>query len=254
MAIRVIIVEDEQHNARLLSGMIGDLRSDWEICGIFEDVEGTVQWLKTHDTPDLIFMDVQLSDDICFSIFDLVEVKSMVIFTTAYDEYALQAFKVNSIDYLLKPIKSTELEHAILKFETIISPSQPKPDYTKLLDSIEEIQKRYRKRFLISGPTSFHILQTSEIAYFYTENRVTFAVTFKNKHHILDLTVENLEEQLDPEVFFRANRSHIVNNEAIARVENYFGGKLMVKLMPPMDEQITISRLKASLFKHWLDR
>ncbi|MCG8306850.1 MAG: LytTR family DNA-binding domain-containing protein [Cytophagales bacterium] len=251
--MKVIIVEDEYHNFKLLKGMIERLRPAWQILQSFEDVRGTVDWLKANPAPDLIFLDIQLSDDNCFSIFSQVEVKSMVIFTTAYDEYAMQAFKVNSIDYLLKPIKSGELEQAILKFERVFRQAATHPDYKKLLDEIATNKKKFRKRFLISGPTSYHKVNVADIAFFHTENRVTFAVTFKNKRHILDLTLENLEEQLDPDQFFRANRSHIINNEAIHKIENYFGSKLLVKLVPPFKETITISRLKATLFKNWLD-
>jgi len=252
--MRVIIVEDEQHNVRLLRGMISKLRPAWEIIDSFEDVEGTVDWLRSNEPPDLIFMDIQLQDDICFSIFDQVEVKSMVIFTTAYDEYAVQAFKVNSIDYLLKPIKSSELEQAIIKFEKIHQQIDQHPDYKTLLQAITDNKPKYRKRFLVSEPTAYVKVNAEDIAFFYTENRVTFAITFKNKRHIIDLTIESLEEQLDPDVFFRANRSYILNNEAIHKVESYFGSKLLVKLVAPFSETITVSRLKATVFKNWLDR
>ena len=253
MPIKIIIVEDEKHNERLLRDMLSRLRPAWQILGSFEDVEGTVSWLKTNPTPDLIFMDIQLSDDICFSIFDQVRVESMVIFTTAYNEYAIRAFKVNSVDYLLKPIKFADLEKAILKFESIQSLIDQQPDYQQLIGEIAKIKKEYRKRFLITKPDSYQKIDAVDIAYFYTEDKVTYAVTNNNRKHILDLTIESLDDQLDPEIFFRANRSYIVNHEAIAKVEDYFGGKLMVKLVPPFNEQITVSRLKATLFKNWLD-
>jgi DNA-binding LytR/AlgR family response regulator len=256
--VRVIIVEDELHNYRLLRGMVEKLRPDWQIIDWFESVKSTVAWLKSNPAPDLIFMDIQLTDGISFSIFDQVEVSGMVIFTTAYDEYALRAFQVNSIDYLLKPIKTEKLRLAIEKFEHMISAStettKSAPDYNELLQAISSGEKKYRKRFLISGVTSYFKLDVDDVAWFYTENRVTTAVTFQRKEHVIDLTIEKLEEQLDPDLFFRTNRSSIVNIDAIRKFENHFGGKLILRLVPPLDEAITISRLKATEFKEWVGK
>jgi len=254
--MKVIIVEDELHNCRLLVGMIKKIRPEWEIVETLESVKNTVSWLNKNPSPDLIFMDIQLTDGVCFSIFEKVKVESLVIFTTAYDEYAIQAFKVNSIDYLLKPLKEEMLEEAILKFEKVhklVDVHVEKPDYLELINAIKNGEKNYRKRFLISGATSFSKIDVKDIAYIYTENRVTFAVTFDAKDHVLDLTLEKLEEQLNPELFFRANRSIIINSESVHKFENYFGGKLMVQLVHPFKESITISRLKATEFKTWLD-
>lgn len=254
--MRIIIVEDEQHNYRLLRGMVEKLRSNWEIVEWLESVKSTVAWLKNNPSPDLIFMDIQLTDGISFSIFDEVQVDSMVIFTTAYDEYALRAFQVNSIDYLLKPIKAESLKQAIEKFEGLFKVKENainnKPDYKDLLNAITRGEKKYRKRFLVSGATSYFKLDADEVACFYTENRVTTAVTFKAKEYAIDLTIEKLEEQLDPDLFFRTNRSTIVHINAIRKFENHFGGKLILRLVHPFDQPITISRLKAAEFKNWV--
>ena len=256
--MKVIIVEDEQHNYRLLKGMVEKQRPDWEITEWFESVKSTVAWLQTNPPPDLIFMDIQLTDGISFAIFDQVKVESMVIFTTAYDEYALRAFQVNSIDYLLKPIKEEKLNIAIEKFERIYNQAsnseENRPDYHELLNAIVKGEKKYRKRFLISGATSFFKIDANDIAYFFTENRVTNVVTFKGKKHVIDLTIEKLEEQLDPEVFFRTNRSTIIHINSIRKFENHFGGKLVLRLIHPFDEPITISRLKATEFKEWVGK
>ena len=256
--MKVIIVEDEMHNYRLLRGMVEKLRPDWEIVEWFESVKSTVAWLETNTAPDLIFMDIQLTDGISFSIFEQVNVKSMVIFTTAYDEYALRAFQVNSIDYLLKPIKQEKLKGAIEKFETIFQhpahQEDSRPDYHEILKAITQGEKKYRKRFLISGATSYFKLDVDQIAWFSTENRVTTAFTFNGKSHIVDLTIEKLEEQLDPELFFRTNRSTLVHINAIRKFENHFGGKLILRLVNPFDESITISRLKATEFKEWVGK
>lgn len=254
--MKVIIVEDEQHNFRLLKGMIAKLRPDWEIGEQLESIKSTVAWLKSHPAPDLIFMDIQLTDGISFAVFDQVQVSSMVVFVTAYDEYALRAFQVNSIDYLLKPAKMDQLEQAVEKFEALLKlPQQTSantPDYKDLLETITQGQKKYRKRFLVSGATSYFKLDVDDIAWFYTENRVTTALTFQGKEHNIELTIEKLEEQLDPEVFFRTNRSTIVHINAIRKFENHFGGKLILRLIPPFDEPIIISRLKATEFKEWV--
>ncbi|WP_347839711.1 LytTR family DNA-binding domain-containing protein [uncultured Draconibacterium sp.] len=256
--MRVIIVEDELHNYRLLKGMIEKIRPEWQIDEWFESVKSTVAWLEQNPPPDVIFMDIQLTDGISFSIFDQVEVTSMVIFTTAYDEYALRAFQVNSIDYLLKPIKEEKLRTAIEKFEHIFqttnSSAESKPDYKELLEAITAGEKKYRNRFLISGVTSYFKLDVKDIAWFYTENRVTTAVTYQGKEHVVDLTIEKLEEQLNPEEFFRTNRSTIIHINAIRKFENHFGGKLILRLIHPFDEPIIISRLKATEFKEWVGK
>lgn len=256
--MKVIIIEDEQHNYRLLRGMVEQLRPQWEISNCFESVRESVEWLQTNPAPDLIFMDIQLSDGISFSIFEQTRVESMVIFTTAYDEYALRAFEVNSIDYLLKPIKLEKLRAAIEKFEHLVQnaqPSTPKPNYDELIELLENKEKKYRTRFLVSTPTSFFKLDVKDIAWFNTENRVTTAYTYQGKAHVLDTTIEKLEEQLNPEEFFRTNRSSIVHIDAIRKFESHFGGKLVLKLIAPYhEESIIISRLKAASFKAWIDR
>lgn len=253
--MRTIIIEDELHNSRLLDGMIKQLRPEWKLEAMLESVVKSVEWLQGNPPPDLIFMDIQLTDGICFSIFEKVQVESMVIFTTAYDEYAIQAFQVNSVDYLLKPIKENKLADAIGKFETLHKQiSRPEtPDYSEILQAIKQREKKYRQRFLISGSTSYFKVNANDIAYFYTAERVVYAVDFEGKEHIINLTMEHLEEELNPEMFFRANRSTIVNSEAIQKFENYFGGKVIVRLVKPFEEPITISRLKVPAFKEWMD-
>jgi len=256
--MKVIIVEDELPNYRLLKGMVEKLRPDWEIVEWFESVKSTVAWLEKNAAPDLIFMDIQLTDGISFSIFDQVKVESMVIFTTAYDEYALRAFQVNSIDYLLKPIKKEKLTTAIMKFENVFhhpaAKNEKQVNYQELLETITKGEKKYRTRFLISGATSYFKLDVKDIAWFSTENRVTTAFAFEGKSHIVDLTIEKLEEQIDPQQFFRTNRSTMVHVNAIRKFENHFGGKLILRLIPPFEEPITISRLKATEFKEWVGK
>ncbi len=255
--MKILIIEDEIHNQRLLQGMISELKPDWEVAGKFVSVKETVKWLKNNPAPHLIFMDIQLVDGLCFSIFSEVKIETPVIFTTAYDEYAIQAFKVNSIDYLLKPIKEEELFSAIEKFEKIIAIVKKEGgeiDVKNLLEAIKSGKKEYRKRFLISKGDAFIKIETANVAYFNSENKITTLVTLKNEKHVIDFTLEKLEEELNPMEFYRANRQFIISLHSIRKIETYFGGKFMVKLIQPFDEKITISRLKATDFKNWIDQ
>ncbi len=253
--VKIILIEDEPHNLRLLAGMIRNLRPGWEVVKTFESVKESVAWLRENRHPDLFFMDIQLADGLCFSLFDQVEVTSMVIFTTAFDQYAIRAFKVNSIDYLLKPFREKDLEEAIRKFESFWSfaaRDQEVADYSEILDAIRTGEKKYRKRFLLSRGDAYDTLDVADIAWFYSENRVTTAVTYNQKRHVVDFPLESLEEQLDPGEFFRANRQLIVHVRAIQKIENHFGGKLKLRLNPPFDGEVMVSRLKAPAFKAWM--
>ena len=251
--LTIAIVEDEVHNQRLLNGMINDIRPLWKVSAFIESVKEGIDYFKENQ-PDLVFMDVQLRDGVCFSIFEKLKIECPVIFTTAYDNYAIQAFKVNSIDYLLKPLKEKELEQAILKFESLnhTAKKQPLPDYNEILHAIRKGEIKYRTRFLVQGSNAYYKLDVKEIAYFYSENKITSGVTFNKKEHVLDTTLEALEEELDPHLFFRANRSTIVHVDSIYKIENYFGGKLYVKLLPSLEAEIIVSRLKNMAFREWL--
>ena len=180
---------------------------------------------------------------------------SIVIFTTAYDQYAIRAFSVNSIDYLLKPIDEKRLLEAILKYESIIGKQQSRPENNLqlILESLQHPEKRYRSRFLIPGNEKSYTLDVADIAYFYSENKITFAVTFTGQEHLIDLSLNKLSEQLDPDRFFRANRQILLSIQAITHIEPYFNGKIVVFVKPPHNSQITISEEKISQFKQWLN-
>lgn len=252
--MKVLIIEDEQPNARMLAEMLQNLRSGWEILAILETVKQSVAWLQSHTQPDLILMDIQLSDGICFSIFEQVEVKSSIIFTTAFDNYAIQAFKVNSIDYLLKPIKESELEHALVKLEQFRQPIGQQVDFSEIMQAIRGGKKESRKRFLITAGNNYYKLNTSDIACFVSENKVTTAITFTGEHHVVDFSLDRLEDELDPDLYFRADRKTIIHIDLVSRFEDYFGSKLIVKLKSPVNDKITVSRLKASAFKVWVGK
>lgn len=252
--MKVLIIEDEQPNARMLAEMVKTLRSGWEISAILETVKQSVAWLQSNPHPDLILMDIQLSDGICFSIFDQVEVNSSIIFTTAFDNYAIQAFKVNSIDYLLKPIKESELEKALIKLVQFTQPKHHPVDYTEIIQAIRSEKKEYRKRFLISAGSNYLKINTSDIACFISENKVTTAITFTGEHHVVDFSLDKLEEELDPVNYFRADRKTIIHIDLVSRFEDYFGSKLIVKLKSPVNDKISVSRLKALAFKVWVGK
>ena len=250
----VIIIEDEDYNVKLLEGMLQKIRPEWNVVQVFDSVKSTVEYFKNNAQPNLIFMDIQLADGISFSIFDQVEITCPIIFTTAYDEYAIQAFKVVSVDYLLKPLKDSDLERAIVKFEPLEHTLQSNEVYKELLDVIRTGEKKYRTRFLIQGHSTYTSLDVSDIAYFYSESKITFAVTFAQKEHIINFSLEQLEDELSKDDFFRLNRKYIANIKAIDSFEDFFGGKLIVHFTIPMKETVTISRLKNSAFKEWMGK
>ncbi len=263
--ISVIIIEDELHNSRILEGMLAKMRPDWKMEAVLESVQESVDWLRSNAAPDLILMDIQLSDGISFSIFNKIEFenKTKIIFTTAYDQYAIQAFKVNSVDYLLKPIKEEDLELALEKFEGSIVDNtkalrqdydQNKSYYMDVIASILEGKEQYRTRFLISGIRDFTKVETKDIAYFYSSNKTTFAVTFDGVEHLLDYTLEQLENELDPKVFYRVNRQVLSHVDTVKKVSNASGNKLKVTMDPAPDFEVTVSRLKAADFKKWLGK
>ncbi len=255
MELQYIIVEDELLSAQMLESIIKELRPDWVNMGTFDSVSETVEWLHTNDKPDVIFLDIQLSDGLSFSIFDKVKITSAIIFTTAYDEHAIKAFKLNSVDYLLKPVKEKSLLEAIEKLENILAMIDHKEDvdYKAIVKNLSIDNKSYRKRFLVSRRDEMYTLPVEEVAYIFFENKITYAVNFEDKRWALHFTLDKLEEEMDPSMFIRANRQVIVNLNAIASLESYFGGKLMVKLRPELNFKLVVSRAKASSFKEWLD-
>jgi len=253
--MRILIIEDEIPTQRLLAGTINQLRPDWEIVDCIGSVEESVDWLQQHPHPDLIFSDIQLSDGICFEIYEQIIPASFVIFTTAYDEYAIQAFKVNSIDYLLKPVSQEMLEQAIRKFESLPSQQVSIPlNLDQLADSLMSGQKKYRSRLVVNTVDGFYKMDVEQIAFFYSSHKVVTAISPQNERHVIDFTLDKLEKQLDPSLFFRANRQFILHVDAITKVENWFNGKLIVKTRPEAEEKIVVSRERARIFKEWINQ
>lgn len=253
--LKVAILEDEIPAARLLFSMIKRLRPEWEITILAGSIEEAVKWFSKNPHPDILFLDIQLSDGNSFDFIATAHPSSVIIFTTAYDQYAIRAFSVNSIDYLLKPIDENRLSDALVKYETLIGNNYKQPnDYLHvILESLQHREKPYRTRFLILGNDKYHPLEVTDIAYFYSENKITFAVTFSGQEHIVDLSLNKISEQLDPDRFFRANRQILLCVKAISHIEPYFNGKIVVFVKPPYKNQILISEEKLSSFKVWLN-
>ncbi|SHI63234.1 LytR/AlgR family response regulator transcription factor [Aquimarina spongiae] len=251
--MNVIIIEDEKPAARRLNRMLSDL--DIEVHTMLHSVNESIEWFSNNEHPDLIFLDIQLSDGLSFEIFDTVTIKSAIIFTTAYDEYALKAFKLNSIDYLLKPIDDDELEAAVTKYkEQIPAKQQIQVDFDdikKLL--INPIDRQYKKRFTAKVGQHLKIFSVQDIECFYSENKGTYLHTTDNRNYLIDTTLESLEEELNPQQFFRVSRKFYVNINAIKDIISYTNSRLQVKLNHFNEQEIIVSRERVKDFKLWLE-
>lgn len=248
---KIVILEDEKLNSERLERLLHQIRPAIEIVGIFGSVTKAADWLSENECPDLILMDVQLADGLSFEVFNLTDVKCPVIFTTAYDEYAVKAFKYNSIDYLLKPIDKDELEAALTKYENSIQPMPIQPlSIEGLLAKMQP--KEYRTRFLIPYRDAYRKINVEDIAFFYSHLNISYATLFNNEKVVVPQTLETLEQELEPRNFFRVNRQYIVHINSIEQVHNFFNGKLKLKIKNGT-EDIIVSRTKAPLFKLWMD-
>ena len=251
--MKVLIIEDEKPAARRLNRMLAEL--EIEVQQMLHSVEESLNWLQNNEHPDLIFLDIQLSDGLSFEIFEEIEVNSAIIFTTAYDEYALKAFKLNSIDYLLKPLDSDELEAAVNQFKQ----NQPKQsdvqvnldDIRKLL--INPVDRKFKKRLSIKVGQHIKIIHIDEIECFYSENKSTYIHTKENRNYLIDNSLENWQEQLDPEHFFRVNRTFIVHINAIKDIVAYSNSRLKLILHSYNEQEIIVSRERVKDFKNWID-
>ena len=251
--MNVIIIEDEKPAARRLSRLLAE--QDIEVSIMLHSVDESIEWFQNNPHPDLIFLDIQLSDGLSFEIFDLVEVKSAIIFTTAYDEYALQAFKLNSIDYLLKPIDDEELESAVKKYRNFKPESQKISvdfnDIKKLL--VNPLEREYKKRFTVRVGQHLKIINADDVECFYSENKGTYAATSDGRNYLLDTTLEQLEEELSPEMFFRVSRKFYVNVNHIGDIISYTNSRLQIKLNRFNEQEIIVSRERVKDFKLWLE-
>ncbi|WP_338840351.1 LytTR family DNA-binding domain-containing protein [Flavobacterium ginsenosidimutans] len=251
-----LIIEDEKPAARLLQRKLEKLNVKVET--MLHSVEEAVDWFENNSHPDLIFLDIQLSDGLSFEIFEKIDIKSAIIFTTAYDEYALKAFKLNSIDYLLKPIDEDDLETAVSKFKTRMPKAEAETSNLQLdFEQIRQMlsnpfEKTYKKRFTVKIGQHLKVITTEEIECFFSENKGTYIHTYDNRDYLIDSTLEILEQELDKKDFFRVSRKFIVPLKAIKEIQVYTNSRLKVILPTYKEDEVIVSREKVQDFKTWL--
>jgi len=251
-----LIIEDEKPAARLLQRKLEKL--DVTVETMLHSVEESIEWFKNNPHPDLIFLDIQLSDGLSFEIFEKINIQSAIIFTTAYDEYALKAFKLNSIDYLLKPIDEDDLETAVSKYKTRIPKASTETSNLQLdFEQIRQMlsnpfEKTFKKRFTVKIGQHLKVITTEEIECFFSENKGTYIHTYDNRDYLIDSTLEILEQELDRKEFFRVSRKFIVPLKAIKEIQVYTNSRLKVILPSYKEDEVVVSREKVQDFKSWL--
>jgi DNA-binding LytR/AlgR family response regulator len=250
--IRALIVEDEVAAANRLVKMLKEIDPEISILKITDSIETTVNWLKINSEPDIIFLDIHLADGSSFKIFEQITIKSPIIFTTAYDQYAIQAFKVNSIDYLLKPIKRDDLVFSINKFKE----SKPKSiDILMLVDELKrQKEPRWQQRFVVQFADKLKSIEIADVAYFIAQEKSVYLVSKLGTSYAIDFTLERLESVLDPMCFFRVNRKFIVSFVSIATMHFYSKSRVKLELIPKSDVDAIVSTERAADFKDWLNR
>lgn len=249
--MKVLIIEDEKPASQKLIRLLRDIRPEIEIIDVLKSVEQSINWFLENPKPDLIIMDIQLEDGICFEIFENKKIQTPVIFTTAYDEYSLKAFKVNSIDYLLKPIDALELKNAIDKFNILHN----QPDYTKIDSIIRHLQPSTKERFLIKVGEHYKSIQTSKIICFYIRERCNFIHAETGKNYLVDYSLDKIEQLIDSRSFYRISRNFIINFLAIQDIIAYSSNRLKIVLKDWTEkDDIIVSRERVADFKEWMDR
>ena len=251
--MKILIIEDEEPAAKRLEKLITEMESGTELLENIVSVASGIEWFKNNPAPELIFSDIQLSDGISFEIFKNVEVECPVIFTTAYDEYAIDAFKLNSIDYLLKPVKKDELRAAIDKFKKLGKKDQPILDIHKVLETLGTPKGEYKTRFIVRYGEHIKTIKTEEVAYFYTEDKINFLVIHEGgRRFTVDYNLDSLDSLLDPKTFFRINRQYIISIHAIKEMFAYTKSRVLIKLDPPAKHETIVSTERSGDFKLWL--
>lgn len=257
--MNIFIVEDEELAVKKLQKTLQAIADDLVVVGTADSIEASVEWLRSNARPDLILMDIELADGQSFEIFNRIDVMSPVIFTTSYDEFALKAFKVNSVDYLLKPIQKDELEAAITKFKSLrhvyAGQQQDRTQITAIVKELQQtLQKEHRKRFLVKHMQKLVSVDVNNIAYFYSDERLSFFKTFDDKKYVIDYTIDEIEGMVDPDQFFRINRAFLVSVKSVDQINDYFGNRLKLGLKPVIDKEALVSREKVTEFKTWMGK
>ncbi|MEO0331502.1 MAG: LytTR family DNA-binding domain-containing protein [Bacteroidota bacterium] len=255
--MQTVIIEDEYPAAERLKELIQWVAPELNVATILGSVSAADQWFTKHPAPDLIFSDIQLSDGLVFETLERNSIKAPIIFTTSFDHYAIRAFKLNGMDYLLKPIKQTELRAAIEKYQSLRADFSFQNQFSRLQNLIETLKPQespsYKDRFVIKHQEQLITVRTEEIAYFYTVNDITLLQKQRGEQYLIDFTLEELEKCLDPSVFFRLNRQLIAHTNAIQAVHLHFNRRLKIELSPPLNEEVIISKAKSPAFKKWLE-
>lgn len=251
--MKALLIEDEPAALERLHQLLRQIDSTIDIVGECDSVESSLKWLSQNSLPDVIFTDVQLGDGSCFEIFDTHGPGCPVVFITAYNEHAIEAFKVNALDYLLKPLKKEELERAYQKVMRHTLPSLSEIDYNKLAKAILTEQNKFERRYLIRYGEQIRTVTSDDIAYIYTTQKAIFMVTFAGKEYPVDKSLEALEKELDPKKFFRINRQFIVNIKSIGNMHTVSKSRVQLELTPPFSgEEVIVSTEKSPIFKDWL--
>jgi two-component system response regulator LytT len=250
--MKAIIIEDEAIASRRLKNLINEVSSDIDIIEIISSVESSLNWFKNNPLPDLVFLDLQLNDGYGFDILDSLEIHPPIIFTTAYNEYAIRGFKYNGLDYLLKPIDKKDLQRALEKYR--LSP-YPKNEILepKIQDFKKNFQKQYKHRFMVKVGNHFSTFNVKDIAFFKSENGIICLITFNGKAYPIEYTIDQLDEILNPIDFFRINRKYMVSLSSVKEIHNYFNSRLLLKLEPSQENEVIVSRERCTDFKMWLD-
>mgnify|MGYP001323086728 CR=1 FL=1 len=260
--MKILIVEDEELAVKKLKKTLLSIDETADVVGETDSIKSTVSWLQSNPSPDLILMDIELADGQSFEIFNHTQVKSPVIFITSYDEYALRAFKVNSVDYLLKPVQKEDLQIALDKYRQMkkMYAGEDQPGNGINLDVlVKELQqklqsKEYRKRFLVKHGQKLVSVEVSDIAYFFSDGRLNFFKTFDNRKFVVDYTMDELNEMLDPDRYFRISRSFFISVDSVGQIHDYFGNRLLLHLKPETEKEAIVSREKVTDFKNWLGK
>lgn len=253
--MKILILEDEIPAANRLKKLILECRPSAQIIEVIDTVEDALEWFKRNNHPDLIISDIQLADGVSFEIFEQLELKCPIVFATAFDQYAIKAFELNSIDYLLKPFSKETLEKSFDKLDKI-SLTNTSLKELDLSSFVQQLSNRiiYKQRFLIAKGDSLIPVSTEQISYIFTEDKAVLVKTNKGNNYFINYSLDDLEAQLDPKKFFRLNRQFIININAITKISQYFNGKLKIELSPPQESDVIVSRAKTPVFKNWLEQ
>ncbi|MCP4521902.1 MAG: response regulator transcription factor [Cytophagales bacterium] len=250
--MKVLIIEDERFSAERLKQQLSSIDKDIIVLDILDSVEKSIDWFQNNEA-ELVFLDIHLADTNSFEIFKKVEIKTPIIFTTAYNQYAIQAFKLNSIDYLLKPIDIEELEIAVNKFKEIYQVASPPTVETNVLENLLQKKESFKKRFLVKKGAQFKSILSQDIVYFVSEKKLTYLINLEGEKYIIDQSLDELSQVLDPQQFFRINRQMILSIDAIQKIHTFFNGRLKLEIIHQSEDEVFVSRDRVQAFKDWLD-